>query len=92
MGDHPTYKVGQHCDTCSEHLRELRCPRSSVVANKDSEYMDSLREREDQAARIIQRVLNLSEPPVLLVAMDSENVEVQQGIDLTKRALGRIKT
>lgn len=54
--------------------------------------MDSLREREDQAARIIQRVLNLSEPPVLLVAMDSENVEVQQGIDLTKRALGRIKT
>ncbi|WP_442577135.1 TIGR02391 family protein [Microbacterium sp. F51-2R] len=54
--------------------------------------MDALREREDQAARVIQVALGLATSPTLLVVANADEVEVQAGIDLAARARGRVLT
>ncbi len=53
--------------------------------------LDALRAREDQTARILQRVLRLPSQPDLLPS-DHEVVVVQPGIDQCKKALGVIRT
>jgi len=54
--------------------------------------MDQLRAQEDQTAHVIERALGLASLPTLLIVANAEEVEVQAGIDLAARALGRVRT
>lgn len=64
----------------------------SPWANRFGHLTTQLQEREDQTARVIQKVLELPAPPSLLVVAGHDEMEVQAGIDLAIRAYGRLRT
>lgn len=67
-------------------------PYRLPYASKDHPQMKSLREWEDQTARIVARVLQMSPPPDLLVTLDHADVQIENGIELCKRSLGVLRT
>lgn len=83
----------------AEHAAAIRWVSTSYGGAKtieaytrmDRSGLDELREREDQTAKILQRVFRLGSQPDLLPG-DTEYVILQPGIDQCKKALGIIRT
>jgi uncharacterized protein (TIGR02391 family) len=81
----------------AEPLRQLfqpayEAPYLESHISKDHPQIGNLREWEDQTARVIQRALDLAQPPSLLIPERREQVDIQFGIDLARRALGVLRT